>query len=62
MADTSPTSEIVPGARVHYRATFGRPGTVVAVHGVWAWVMFDDYPDDAEAFETAFLTLDGGHG
>ena len=45
MADSS---EIVPGARVHYRASFSPPGTVVAVHGEWAWVMFDDYPDDHE--------------
>lgn len=49
MSDTRESSETLsPGDRVLSRYTFGKPGTVVAVYGRYAWVMWDEYPDDHE--------------
>lgn len=42
------TPTIVPGQRVTDRYRFGLPGTVVATHGRWAWVMWDEYSADHE--------------
>lgn len=46
-----------PGVRVVERYRFGQRGVIVAVHGAWAWVMWDEYPQDHEPSTHHLTTL-----